>query len=232
MRKMAVIIVALLVCSCVVLAQDKDSRKALEQELRSTYKLTKTATLEKNNVTAAGAIFVVQKEGLAADLAGDATFFTSRVQNGEVNQRGGVAALFSKGTTKRLVPGERVYLMDIDVKDDKLRVGMLTVEMTAIQKSGNTKQSRYRGYVDFEFDKETMSAMNLEAAKKAIEAVLIPEEKFAGSKTKTIELDQTVEQVEAILGKPATVAKLGTKTIYTYKEVKVIFTDGKVSDVQ
>ena len=47
-------------------------------------------------------------------------------------------------------------------------------------------------------------------------------------------MGQTFEEVEAILGKPDTVAKLGSKTIYTYKSVgmKVIFTDGKVTDVQ
>ncbi len=220
------------ILACLVFAQDKDTRKNLEQDLRSTYKLAKTATLERNNVTVPGTIFVVQKDGLAADLADDAPFFTSRVQNGEVSQRGGAAALFSKGTTKRLTSGERVYLLDIDVKDDRLRVGMLPVDTVAVQQKGSTKQTRYRGYVDFEFDKATMARMDLETAQKTIEAVLISEDKFAGSKTKTLELGQTVEQIEAILGKPITVAKLGTKTIYTYKDMKIVFTDGKVSDVQ
>jgi peroxiredoxin len=49
---------------------------------------------------------------------------------------------------------------------------------------------------------------------------------------KTIELGQTIEQVEAILGKPAAVAKLGAKTVYTYPNMKVIFMNGKVTDVQ
>jgi hypothetical protein len=49
---------------------------------------------------------------------------------------------------------------------------------------------------------------------------------------KTIELGQTIAQVEQMFGKPSAAAKLGTKTIYTYKDMKVIFIDGKVSDVQ
>jgi peroxiredoxin len=49
---------------------------------------------------------------------------------------------------------------------------------------------------------------------------------------KTVELGQTPEQVEAIMGKPETVAKLGPKVIYSYRALKVIFTNGKVSDVQ
>jgi hypothetical protein len=234
MRKSITTFLLLLFCTRLVLAQgkEKDNRKALEEALRSNYKLTKTATLERNNVTSPGTVFVIEKDGLAADLASDATFFTSKVQNGEVSQRGGAAALFSKRTTKRLMPGDRVYLIDLDVKDDRLRLGMLTVEMTAIQEKGSTKQTRYRGYVDFEFPKEIMLTMDVDSAKKAIQAVLIPEDKFAGTKTKTIELDQTVDQVEGTLGKPITVAKLGAKTIYTYKDMKVIFTDGKVTDVQ
>jgi hypothetical protein len=53
-----------------------------------------------------------------------------------------------------------------------------------------------------------------------------------GAQLKTIELGQTFEQVEAILGKPDTIARLGLKTIYSYKNLKVLFTAGKVSDVQ
>lgn len=45
-------------------------------------------------------------------------------------------------------------------------------------------------------------------------------------------MEQTIEHVERILGKPATVVKLGEKTIYTYKDMKVVFMNGKVSDVQ
>ena len=50
--------------------------------------------------------------------------------------------------------------------------------------------------------------------------------------TKTIEQGQTVEQVIAALGQPARIAKVGVKEIYFYKDLKVTFTDGKVSDVE
>jgi hypothetical protein len=38
--------------------------------------------------------------------------------------------------------------------------------------------------------------------------------------------------VEAINGKPDKVVDLGAKKIYMYKDMKITFTDGKVSDVQ
>ncbi len=49
---------------------------------------------------------------------------------------------------------------------------------------------------------------------------------------KTISLGQTKDQVVANLGQPEKVVKLGTKEIYYYKDLKVTFVSGKVSDVQ
>jgi hypothetical protein len=48
----------------------------------------------------------------------------------------------------------------------------------------------------------------------------------------TIALGQTVDQVTASFGQPTRVAKLGAKSIYYYKDMKVTFTNGKVSNVQ
>lgn len=43
---------------------------------------------------------------------------------------------------------------------------------------------------------------------------------------------QTIEQVVAALGQPQKKAKVGTKDIYYYKDLKVTFVNGKVKDVQ
>lgn len=48
----------------------------------------------------------------------------------------------------------------------------------------------------------------------------------------TVSLGQTMDQVTAVMGQPKSVAKVGTKTIFNYSDLKVIFVDGKVSDVQ
>jgi len=47
-----------------------------------------------------------------------------------------------------------------------------------------------------------------------------------------IKLGMTMGEVETALGKPDRKANLGTKQIYYYKDMKVTFKDGKVSDVQ
>ena len=48
----------------------------------------------------------------------------------------------------------------------------------------------------------------------------------------TVAMDQTPDQVTAILGQPQKKAKIGTKEIYFYKDVKVTFVNGKVKDIQ
>jgi len=47
-----------------------------------------------------------------------------------------------------------------------------------------------------------------------------------------IDLGQTIEQVTGALGQPKSVVNLGAKKIYVYKDMKITFKDGKVSDVQ
>ena len=48
----------------------------------------------------------------------------------------------------------------------------------------------------------------------------------------TIALGQTKDEVIARFGQPMRIAKLGVKEIYYYKDMKVTFTNGKVSNVQ
>jgi hypothetical protein len=47
-----------------------------------------------------------------------------------------------------------------------------------------------------------------------------------------VSIGQTMNQVTAGFGEPLKVANLGGKTIFYYKDMKVTFTNGKVSDVE
>jgi hypothetical protein len=49
---------------------------------------------------------------------------------------------------------------------------------------------------------------------------------------KEVKMGQTPDQVTAAFGQPDKVIKLGAKQIYVYKDMKVVFVAGKVSDVQ
>jgi len=54
----------------------------------------------------------------------------------------------------------------------------------------------------------------------------------AQAEPQTIEKGQTTDQVQSSLGKPDKIVNLGTKQIWVYKDLKVTFMNGKVSDVQ
>ncbi len=49
---------------------------------------------------------------------------------------------------------------------------------------------------------------------------------------KEIKMGQTTDQVVGAIGQPDKVVKLGAKQIYVYKDMRIVFVNGKVSDVQ
>lgn len=69
-------------------------------------------------------------------------------------------------------------------------------------------------------------------APEPVPAPIAPPPPPADQPPATVELGQSTDQVVASLGQPQKIAKAGAKTIYFYKDLKVTFTDGKVSDVQ
>ena len=53
-----------------------------------------------------------------------------------------------------------------------------------------------------------------------------------GGAPQSVSLGMTIDQVVAMLGQPQVVGDLGSKKVYNYGNMKVIFVDGKVTDVQ
>jgi hypothetical protein len=54
----------------------------------------------------------------------------------------------------------------------------------------------------------------------------------AAAQPATIAMGQSINDVIGIMGQPTTKFANGPKTIYVYKNLKITFTDGKVTDVQ
>ena len=59
-----------------------------------------------------------------------------------------------------------------------------------------------------------------------------PQQQEQQAEPAEVKLGMTTDQVEGALGKPDKKVTLGPKQIYIYKDMKVTFKDGKVSDVQ
>ena len=205
---------------------------SLKDALEAKYQITKTG-IDRVRITQPGTVFVIQKEGISGDLSSDATFLTNKIVNGQVAQASGfMAAMQNKKTSRNLKAGDKAYLFRMDIKDDKVMLFIITAETYDVNIHGSTQQTRYKALLSFDLGKEFMASATPEAVEKAIEEVIVPESQLQANSTKSIELGQSTEQVEAALGKPDKIVRLGAKTIYVYKDMKIVFVDGKVSDVQ
>jgi hypothetical protein len=205
---------------------------ALKDALESKYQLTKTG-IDRVRITQPGTVFIVQKDGISGDLSGDATFLNNKVTDGQIAQAGGfMAAMQGKTTSRDLKAGDKVYLFRVDVKDDQVQFFVITADTYDVAVHGSTKQTRYKSQISFELGKEFMATATPEAVEKAVEAVITPESEVKAASTKSVDLGQSPTEVEAALGKPDKIVRLGAKMIYVYKDMKIVFQDEKVSDVQ
>ena len=214
-------------------ATASDWKDTLKKSLETSYPLTHRAALSPDRITEQGVVLVIEKQGIAADPSSDMRYSVTYVRNGQVSEQGGAtSAVFSKENTRVFKPGERAYVTAIKIGDDYVMLELMSCDMFDVVKNGSTKQTRYKAALSFKFDKDFLPTADSEKIRAAISPVVATEAEAASQNTKTISLGQTPEQVEAIVGKPEKIVNLGPKVTYIYKDMKVIFQDGKVADVQ
>lgn len=275
--------VFLLAGTCLVAsAQDKT---AIQQKLTSQYALTKT-TADKSDIVTAGAILVLKKDNLVMVDVTSSNFYQNTYRDGKITQnalkqaRGGwnafkgiipgasaVPAVPSSGAAQRtFVAGEKMWVTDIEVKDNGVRMQLYTDAINNI---------RYGAALNFPFkgsapiDQQTTQQMIAEVfdvqpsddssgngVQQAAAPANAPQQAPTGGQAqqadavpppippppppadepppapKTISLGQTKDVVIANFGQPDKIAEVGTKEIYYYKDLKVTFVKGKVSDVE
>lgn len=226
------VISATLIAFSLVSSASAGDRSTLEEALRAKYELTKTG-LDRVRITQPGTVLVIQKEGVSGDLSSDMSFLNNKVRDGQVAQAGGFGAMMQdKKTSRNLKAGDKVYLFKIEAKDDQVRYFIITCDTYDVNVHGSTRQTRYKALLSFEFGKDFLETASADAVKKLVDAVISPEAEVKAASTKSVELGQNPEQVEAILGRPDKIVNLGAKKIYVYKDMKIVFLGEKVADVQ
>ena len=231
---------AAVVASAAILSAQTLDQKTVEQELRSYFQVSKVALFNPSVVDRPGGVYVVQADGIQSEAMTQSDVVQTTIAEGKLKATTdkGAGALFSSITTGRkrdeariLKKGERVYVTKIEGYRNGLSIELATVDTTPIVDQGRTRQMAYKADLMFTNDRGRFPEVSdISALTKIIDQFIVSES--VASAPKTIELGQSIADVEALLGKPVSIAKLGTKTIYTYKEMKVIFLDGKVNDVQ
>ncbi len=162
--------------------------------------------------------------------------------------------------TRNFVTGEKFWVTKIDVKDagkepavimdfftDAISEVRYKASLTIPFKTGIpspddalklvqevvTQQASAGGAAAAPAPSAPAAATTAEAAPAPIEPPPPPPpDDAAAAAPPTVALGQTPEEVVAALGQPVKKAKVGTKEIYFYKDLKVSFLNGKVKDIQ
>jgi hypothetical protein len=249
----AVLIVILAMAGVAPVLHGQDSRAEIQKRLTAEFKRTKM-TADRSDIATAGSVLELHKDGLVMASTAAVAPPTNTYKNGAIsfgfgaNMAWGVqlAPANQQTTTiaqRKFVTGEKFWVTDCMVKPD----GVVFVFY-----SDPYNDVRYYGQLKFPFAKNvappadevlkpieeviTAEAETQEAAAPVADnAAPAPAEASAAQPAappKTIALGQTTDQVIGILGQPQKIVNLGAKQMYFYPDLKVIFTNGKVSDVQ
>ncbi|MGQ0812931.1 MAG: hypothetical protein ACT4O1_00505 [Gemmatimonadota bacterium] len=204
-------------------------KDSLRYHINSTFDQTKVGGGLR--ITKQGSAFVISKAHISSVPSTDKAIPISTYRDGVVTQPKGLAArLISKQDARDYDIGERVYVEDVDVNDDNIVLKLISTKTYPVTRKGSTEQTRYESLLRVAFDKGYLPNASTTDVVTRISEVLASE--AAATAPVTVELGQTVEEIEKALGKPSRVVKLGEKTIYYYPDMKITFVDGKVFDAQ
>ena len=227
---------------------------SLKDQLEAQYKVAKIAySSGQVTVTEPGTVLVIQKAGILGVPPGNLFIAPATFKDGSLNPPGKVATKMA-GKDARLLPvGEKVYATKVDVNPKKDKISFRIMECDTC--NGATQPSSYKSDVFFELPKGSLATTSVPDVEDTIAKVFAidtgaaqaqapqpgaaqPEQPAAAQPAPaqappvSIQLGQTIEQVVAALGQPEKIVDLGAKKIYVYKDLKVTFLNGKVTDVQ
>jgi hypothetical protein len=227
----------------------QDQRAEIQKRLAAEFKRTKM-TADRSDIATAGSVLDLHKDGLVMCSTEAIASPTNIYKNGTIsfgfgaNMAWGMAlAPANQQTTaiaqRKFVTGEKFWVTDYTIKPD----GVVFVFY-----SDPYNDVRYYGQLKFPFAKNvappaddvmrtieeviTAEADSQDAAPADNAAPAAPAPAQPSAPPKTIALGQTTDQVVGILGQPQKIVNLGVKQMYFYSDMKVIFTNGKVTDVQ
>ncbi|HXX17936.1 MAG TPA: hypothetical protein VEJ46_00900 [Candidatus Acidoferrum sp.] len=226
------------------------SAASLEDELKAQYKLTKTGSDSGGlSIVEPGTVFVIQKGGILGVPPNNATMGAAVYKDGELHSPGAGTRMFLGNSTRLLQIGEKVYALKLDVNVKSDKVSMTIMECDSC--NGANQQSSYKSVVFFQFPKGYLSSADAGQVEDVIDQVFSidkgnsggqdpqntlppaqPAQQAPPTQPQTIQIGQTLDQVQAVLGQPDKIVNLGSKQIYVYKDIKVTFVNGKVTDAQ
>jgi hypothetical protein len=227
----------------------------LQEQLSAQYKLVRMGSDSGGvAVVEPGTLLAVQKGGVLSVPWRAMALCPSKYQDNSLHPSAGFCAGMVKSVSKYYQKGDKVYPVKIEVSLDKAKISFTVVACDSC--SGVNPPTSMKGEVVFQFAKGYLEKANVGEVEDTIGQVFAissddqqgqggegnaqPDQQQGGqqqqqqqqAEPQTIQLGMTTDQVQASLGKPEKIFNVGAKQIYVYKDVKVTFLNGKVSDVQ
>lgn len=205
------------------------------------YRITTLGFL--GNFTSIGKVLTPRREGLRVDRPSK-TFKPNLIKDHRLVAAGGSDIPLADAHDSTLKPGEQLYLYGVSTGDDYVQLNLHTVASYVV--SGVKGATPLQATTRFQYDKGLAGVttqqllddinewLDTEEEPRPAAAGPCPDTKsdIADGATSTVRLGQSLEEVTATLGPPRRQILLGAKTIFVYRNLKVIFMDGKVTDAE
>jgi hypothetical protein len=256
MRRALCLMVAVILAGVVPCAHGQANKAEIESKLKAKFTETRF-TGDRTDILKPGSVLVFQKKALVMFAIDNPVPPTSNYQNGKLTMGFGTSMEAIKTGDNRVpqrtfVEDEKFWLSDIDVEENALFLTVISDPYNDV---------RYYTKLKFPFNKKAPPSADdvvklvseviavdggdqaaapaaaapppapAQAAMAPIAAPPLPAD-APPAQPKTIAVGQTTDVVAAIMGQPDKIVNLGTKTLYIYKDLKVTFVKGKVTDVQ
>jgi len=242
------LVVAITVASTSSFGQDQ--RAELQRKLDSLFTLTRV-TADNSDIVTPGSILVLHVSGLQMVSTQAKLPLTNIYKNGKLSSAK-LAWSLAMGIAQPDTPSASIPVRQF-VPDEKFWVTGISAEKYGVVMkiySDPYQDVRYYAQLEIPYNKKAMPSDD-ELLKSISELVTVdaqqepvPTAEPADGQSvtkpiqppapppKTISLGQTKDEVLAVLGQPNKVANVGTKEIDYYPDMKVIYVNGKVADIQ
>ncbi len=239
------------VCFAGLIAQ---AQGTLQQDLEKQYTLTKMGTDSTGDVVvSAGKVLVLQKGGVLGVPYNNMVFCPSHYQDGALKPPNTMCKMSVAKVSKYINNGEKVYVTQIQIipKDEKVIFSIVECDSCNNVQSASQMKSQIvfhypKGYLESADEGQVADligqvlaedtggggdAQQAQGQQQAAPAEAAPAAAPAPAQPPaSVQMGMTPDQVVGILGQPEKIVNLGAKQLYIYKDLKVTFLNGKVTD--
>jgi hypothetical protein len=228
----------------------------LQEQLNAEYKPVQMAG-NGSVVVEPGTLLTVQKGGIISVPWKAVVHCAAKFQDNTLHPSVGFCAGMMKSVSQYLQKGNKVYPLKLEVNLDKAKISFQVVSCDSC--NGVDPATGMKGEVVFQFVKGHLEKANAgevedligqvfaisnddqqaqggdsgqQGNQQATQQAPAQQQQEQQAEPQTIQLGMSPDQVQGAMGKPEKIFNLGAKQIFVYKDVKVTFLNGKVSDVQ